>query len=232
LLTPNDNVQTLLQALSQEDQARLTHFAAKRLCHFGVRTHDAEDLFQQAMYAILSGGRQPAPRDLATQEAFKNYIRGVINSVSEGWSRAQHRTHHCSLDLIGDTLESPTENHGLKDIKIQIFARMRQLAPERLSPTIDAWEQSPDGRVPVITSRKHSAAVNALARQAAKEILTQEERELRGKRIAVEEAPPGDVVGKSRGTSRRVVRPSSHRSAREAQESPAAPSLHPADSDS
>jgi hypothetical protein len=159
----------------------LTHFALRRLAHFGLDLQRYEDLFQTALCAVLRGidgeageGRTPNQRDLESANTFKNYIRGVINSIAEGWARTHHTQRqwdHCSLELVQETLAAPQESQiEFRDIKRELFTRLRQRASTRLLPTIDAWEESPDGRIPCVTSRKHVCAVKRLAQHIAREL--------------------------------------------------------------
>ena len=119
-------------------------------------------------------GRKPNPGDLLSKDTFLNYVRGVINSIVEGWwrtSKTQHRKKHFSLDLIQDYLAAPKDSQvEFADLVAELFTRLRQLAPARLLPTIDAWEKAPDGKVPCVTSRKHAAAVKRLAQQIARDL--------------------------------------------------------------
>ena len=90
----------------------------------------------------------------------------MINSIVEGWARTHHRNGHCSLDVIQDIVAAPEAAQvEYQDLIVQLFTRLRQRAPARLLPTIDAWEQSPDGRIPCVTTRKHVCAVRRLAQQ-------------------------------------------------------------------
>jgi hypothetical protein len=120
------------------------------LVHFGLPSNRDEDLYQQALYVVLKGiagqgGRNPGQEDVETKDAFRNYIRGVINSIAEGWARTHHRNGHSSLDLIQDIVAA-TESAQVEyqDLIVQLFTRLRQRAPARLLPTIDVWERSPD----------------------------------------------------------------------------------------
>jgi hypothetical protein len=147
------------------------------MAKFGLDFQIADDLFNQAMCTVLRGmedgdaGRKPNPEDLLSKDTFLNYLRGVINSVVEGWWRAdrtRHRKDHCSLDLIQDYLAAPRDTQvEFADLNTQLFTQLRQRAHARLLPTINEWEQAPDGKIPCVTSRKHTAAVKLLARQIA-----------------------------------------------------------------
>ncbi len=96
-------------------------------------------------------GRNPGPEDLQTKDTFRNYIRSVINSIVEGWARTHHRNGHCSLDVIQDIVAAPEAAQiEYQELLAQLFVRLRQRAPARLLPTIEAWEQSPDGRIAMI----------------------------------------------------------------------------------
>lgn len=158
----------------------MIHFAERRLAHFGLDTQNGSDLFQQSIYAILqgitgSGGRNPNTADLANRAAFQNYLRGVINSIAEGWARTFRREgkNTCSFDLITDGFADSAntrENVEFTDLKTQLFTRLRERAPARLLPTIDAWEKMPDGRIPRVTSRKHVCSVRQLAKQIVIEL--------------------------------------------------------------
>jgi len=162
-----------LQSLTADERAQLTSFAQRRLVHFGLPANRDEDLYQQALYVVLKGiagqgGRNPGHEDVKTKDTFRNYIRGVINSIAEGWARTHHRNGHCSLDLIQDIVAAKEAAQvEYQDLIAQLFTRLRQRAPARLLPTIDAWERSPDGRIPCVTTRKHVCAVRRLARQIA-----------------------------------------------------------------
>ena len=160
----------------------MIHFAQRRLAHFGLSNdldNDANDLFQQAIYAVLKGldgkeGRKPNPQDVENEVSFQNYLRGVINSIAEGWARTYHREHkneHCSLDLIQESIADVPDGHiEYQDLKIQLFSRLRRQVPARLLSTVDAWEKAPDGRIPCVVSRKHVGAVRRIAQQIARDL--------------------------------------------------------------
>ena len=158
----------------------MTHFAERRLAHFGLDLQSSNDLVQQAIFAILrgisgNGGRNPNPADLENRAAFQNYLRGVISSVAEGWARTHRREgkNTYAFDLIQESFTDPVntqENLEFSDLKTELFSRLRERAPDRLLPTIDAWEKMPDGRIPCITSRKHVCSVRQLAKEIVLEL--------------------------------------------------------------
>ena len=165
--------------LTAAEQAYLTHFAKRRLAHFGLDFQLADDLYHQVIYAVLRGvedetGRKPNPQNLRSKKKFIEYLKGVVNSIVEGWwrtSRTQHKRDHCSFQLVEEFLVVPQKAPiEFQDLQSQLFTRLRQQAHARLLPTINAWEQAPDGLVPCVTSRKHTAAVKVLARQIAQEL--------------------------------------------------------------
>ena len=96
--------------------------------------HRDEDLYQQALYVVLKGiagqgGRNPGHEDVKTKDTFRNYIRGVINSIAEGWARTHHRNGHCSLDLIQDIVAAKEAAQvEYQDLIAQLFTRLRQRA--------------------------------------------------------------------------------------------------------
>jgi len=151
------------------------------LAHFGLNVEDADDLFQQAVYAILhgtkgngEGGRTPRPLDLQNEVVFSNYLRGVISSIAEGWARTYRRETRVtySLEILQEILADPTNTRNIveyEDLKRRLFEVMRELAGDqsKLLPTINAWEKDPHGRIPCVTSRKHVLAVRRLAQEAA-----------------------------------------------------------------
>jgi hypothetical protein len=167
----------LLQSITTKELAKLTRFAERRLTHFGANIEDANDLFQQAIYAILHGingrgGRIPRPTDLANRDAFQNYLRGAISSIAEGWSRIHHRVAKRTSSLT--TLEpvlfgsaNTGDNVEFADLIAQLFSQLRKRAQPHLLPTIDAWEKAPDGCIPCVTSHKHVYCVRRLAQQIA-----------------------------------------------------------------
>ncbi|MGA2659369.1 MAG: hypothetical protein ABSH34_17835 [Verrucomicrobiota bacterium] len=188
----------LIQSLTDEERARLTRFAERRLGHFGLRDREPKELFHQAICSVLrglsgDGGRRPNPRDMAGRDSGLNYLRGAINSVAEGWACTFYSEdeNNCSLDALPEFL--PAAADTLKSVEYadfvaELFKRLRQRAPARLLPTIDAWEKPPDGRIPIVTSRKHTAAVRRLARQIAIEL---------GISPPKTKKPPGDAPGGS-----------------------------------
>ena len=168
---------SFLNALTADERNHLVFFAQQRLAFFGLPTDLSDDLYQQSTVGVISGTRHPRAQDLASQDAFLNYMRGVINSVAEGWSRKEcsvtkeYRSNHCSLDVIQDMVAKPeADPQGFKDLRETLFRRLRAEAPARLLPTIDAWEQCPDDRIPCITNRKHVYLVRQLAQKIAREL--------------------------------------------------------------
>jgi len=166
-----------LNALTADERNQLVFFAQRRLAFFGLPTELSEDLYQQSTIGVIGGTRHPREQDLASQEAFLNYMRGIINSVAEGWSRREcsvtkeYRSNHCSLDVIQDMVAKPdADPQGFKDLRETLFRRLREEAPARLLPTIDAWEQCPDDRIPCVTGRKHVYLVRQLAQKIARKL--------------------------------------------------------------
>jgi hypothetical protein len=170
----------LLESLTKDERTQLISFAKGRLAHFGIPTIRDEDLYQQSVCAVLRGiqgskerksGRNPRPQDTASKEAFIQYLRGVINSIAEGWARIEYRNPHCSLDVVQAVIAAPKDVEAdFREMKAMIFSRMRTAAHARLIPTIDAWEQAPDGRIPCVTSRKHVFAVRKLSQKIARDL--------------------------------------------------------------
>ena len=170
-------IQAVVAAITPEERAQLTQFARHRLAHFGMNLGEADDLYQHSISAVLTGGakkrgRKPNSADLANRAAFQNYLRGVINSVVEGWARRHHRvtkrTHPLHpLESVLPTSPATWTQIEFTDMQAQLFGRLRKLAPARLLPTIDAWQKAPDERIPCITSRKHVCSVRQLAQQIA-----------------------------------------------------------------
>lgn len=173
---PN-GIQAVVAAIIPAERAQLIQFARRRLDHFGMNAGEADDLYQQAICAVLNGGakkrgRKPNAADLATRGAFQNYLRGVINSVAEGWARKHHRVTKRTYPLhpMESVLPSSPGTWArieFTDLQAQLFGRLRQLAPARLLPTIEAWQRAPDERIPCVTGRKHVCSVRRLAQQIA-----------------------------------------------------------------
>ena len=187
--TPRD-VLSRLESVTPKERLNLVYFAQSRLAHYGLPKDDSEDLYHQALASVMRGvnghlltkepmehsraskGRTPKPQDLASTEQFLNYLRGAINSIAEGWARTKfHKPDICSLNDMQESIttaeHNQTEFHDLRDT---LFRRMRKVAHARLHPTIDAWEQAPDGRIPCVTSRKHVFAVRQLSQKIALEL--------------------------------------------------------------
>ena len=167
---------------SAEAQMDLILFSRRRLAHYGMSNdleNEANDLLQQAICVVLKGidgkdGRKPSDEDVESKEAFQNYMRGVINSIVEGWARTYHRERrysHQSMDAIQEFFADVKHNQiEYQDLKEQLFTRLRRQIPGRLLQTVEAWERAPDGNIPCVVSRKHVCAVRKMAQQIAREL--------------------------------------------------------------
>jgi hypothetical protein len=186
--SPNGECWELLNSITNEERAQLIHFSQCRIAHFGLTKIQAEELYQQALCSIIQGihreeddkskrkGRKPRPIDVQSRANFLNYVRGAINSIAEGWARLRKTGHHCSLnhcslDVIQDVVSAPADTSvEFRELKSSLFSALRKRAPSRLLPTIEAWEQLPDGCIPCVTGRKHVIAVRKLAQKIARQL--------------------------------------------------------------
>jgi len=118
----------------------------------------AKDVVARALERIVvgledkSGGRRPKQEEIANDEAWLNYLRGVANSVLEGWVRRRNRkpaeqaepyeeSDSSKEALLTDQAPTPDRHAELEDFRRAFFEAVRPMAPEHLIPVIDAWEQ-------------------------------------------------------------------------------------------
>ena len=154
--------QQRVDSITPEMLRRLTDFAYCRLIANELPTSFAEDLPQVAVHSLLNNNRNPRPEDLATDEAFENYLRGIISSKAEAM---RHRTKFEPLpefekpelhkDLAIST-DDPASNVAEAELKAILFRELRKWASPRHLPTIAEWEKVYDhsDRIPAIKGRR------------------------------------------------------------------------------
>jgi hypothetical protein len=150
-----------LDEITVADMAGLTRFAQWRLDYCKSARTSAEDAVQSAFESLLlaveSGrGRTPRLDDLVDHKAFLRYLRGVVSSKIEGFTRSPGRW--IPFDELGMPSRdmSPAQNAELADLKLGLFSGLRQWADPRHLPTIAAWEQvfTESDRIPAIRGRR------------------------------------------------------------------------------
>lgn len=177
----------ITQRLSElaENSIPLQKFAEGRLARLPMDSALAEDLVQRAFLSVIMGletnqGRKPNAHEVASPEAFLNYMKGVVTSLLDGMLR--QREFHCfHLPLEEEDNDLGKSDWGMElgapeavrsqahlaDLKQQLFPRLRSQAHWTLWPTIDAWEQCFEfsDRVPDVAGRhrKYVMEVRKLA---------------------------------------------------------------------
>lgn len=141
----------------------LTLYARCRLVRIGLSADDGEDIVQDAICAVLSGGRRPRPTDLVDQSAFRLYLQGIIRSLVEGLSRRRYVEKRLLLPdgydaefdaaalRFGLPPPSPDAQVGVTLFAQDFFLRLKTESPKHLLPLIKAWadEFSWLGQIPL-----------------------------------------------------------------------------------
>lgn len=173
--------------LSETHFNHLVRFAGRRLGRLGRRGGEAADLVQAALLSVLEGvgdpgrGRRPRPEDLADPATFLNYLRGVIASKAEAWTR-QPNPEFLELQAALHIPSAAPPPDGLadwSDFKREFFRRLRQRSPARLQSTVAAWESVflEADRIPAANgNRKHAHQVRLLARQMLRQMAPPREK--------------------------------------------------------
>ncbi len=179
--------EALLRQTTEEDIAKLTKFAESRLIALGLSPGSGEDVVQRAFESILRGletdqeGRRPRLKDVQSKEAFANYLRGAVASKAEAMtrrreSRRDHETYgDNSVELAGNSNDSPAHEVEIADLAAQLFLRRRQGAPAKLIETIEAWQSvyPYTDRIPAVRGqRKLVGEVRCLAQQVLRELIS------------------------------------------------------------
>ena len=169
-----------LSRLSQANLAALTRFSAFRLCRVGLNALNAEDVVQDTLLAVLRGlespkeGRHPRTADLASDEAFMDYLRGIIGSlVASQRDWCQHRFLHQPLEQDPEAcalieLRDPYRDLEWGDLQKQLFIALDKTVPVRLRDLVSNWSQGWQecDRIPV--SGRHRGCRAELRKTAAK----------------------------------------------------------------
>lgn len=146
--------------VTRADLADLTRFAQWCL-DSRSSSASAEDAVQSAFESVLAAietnrGRTPRLCDLESREAFLRYLRGVVSSKIEGFTRSPGRW--IPFDELGMPSRdmTPAQNAELTDLKLGLFSGLRERAHPRHLPTIAAWEDAfaHSDRIPSILGRR------------------------------------------------------------------------------
>jgi hypothetical protein len=183
----------LLHSLGNDgNYDRLLAYSASRLARIGLHSDLAADLVHDAVQGVLLGlegqdGRHPRGEDLQDMRSFLAYLQQVIQSLATNIGRHQRCLRFTSLAALGDaawSLEKPLEvelmgpahpehNAEFRDLRRELFSRLRQRAPARLRRMINAWHKDffwEDTIQLRGAHRQHRAELRALARQILREI--------------------------------------------------------------
>lgn len=176
--------------LTGADLKSFEEFADRRMDWLPRARVSAEDIVQKALLSIIRGatpgakGRLPQRVSVITKQAFMHYVRSVINSVIDATKRKRellfiHETINWDKDsesqepvIILRALTNPDGDPSLVDLKIELFARLRDNAPAQLEPTIAEWEKTFfwATHVPVPQKRQHQDEVRRLAMRILQKI--------------------------------------------------------------
>ncbi len=179
-----------LNLLNVTDLKRLSDYAGRRMDWLPRAHFSAEDAVQKALHAIVRGtrkggaGRRPRLENVQTKEAFLFYVQSAINSVVEAMKRKRellfiHETIHRDKDaeeeqriIVLTALANADEDVDMIDLKTELFARLRIIAPAKLLPTIAEWERTFfwATQVPFKKKARYRLEVRKLAVRVLKEI--------------------------------------------------------------
>jgi len=169
-----------LSCVSKEELKHLRGFAKDCLERFRLPTTFTDDLTSKAIAAVVQGlsdsgrGRRPRPDNLATHDAFLNFLRGAVASTVEGFARGEYRHPKVAVDVVSLASHRswPDLDIYLVDLRNELFARLRQQVPHSCQQTLDAWEESFfwSDQIPRVPSPNHSRVVRLLAREILDEL--------------------------------------------------------------
>lgn len=166
-LAPTELVMARLQELTRSKIAELSRFAQWRLDSYHVTDSSGEDIAQSCFMSILGGDRKPRMIDVMDADAFQQYLHWMIKSKVEAAGRRQSLNLIPLDDDIPQVDGSPASAAIMADLKLHLFAELKEQAPRRLQPTIGAWEGEffQADRIPAINGyRKYACEVRELAR--------------------------------------------------------------------
>jgi hypothetical protein len=148
-----------LHAVTREMLDRLSRFSLGRLIALKLPELFADDLPQEAIKDILQGRRKPEAENLATLEAWEDYLRSIINSKTSAMAR------RIRFDPLpeNDTLPSssapnPVQEANQSDLKETFFKLLKQRVAPTDRPTVARWEETFEhtDRIPVLNGKRKS----------------------------------------------------------------------------
>jgi hypothetical protein len=194
-LTPESRkaCEARLQEIREDDIAGLKNFAEYRLMSLGRSSDEGEDIVQFALAAVVQGlesedlGRRPRLQDVVDKRAFILYLQGIIVSRIQCETKSRRiKAYHQHTPIAEDAgqaargegvvLRAPTptaaEQAALNDFQSELFARLRQRAPQRLRATLEEWEKvfQDSDAIPSPSFRKYRVELRGLAREVLEEI--------------------------------------------------------------
>lgn len=178
-----------LEQLAPSDLRDLATFAKGRLHVLPQSFISADDAVQKTLLHIIRGAqrttppRRPTIGQVQDKAAFLKYVKSGISAViaSAERKRALMPVHEPILEvdsaMEGERLYAiaqidPENSATLRDLKNEIFSRLRRYAPPRLLPTINEWERTFfwTNRMPRQGSRSRRTQVRMLSMQVLKEM--------------------------------------------------------------
>lgn len=178
-----------LNQLTNDDLHDLAKFADRRLDWVPRSQISPEDAVHKALHSIIRGtlkfkeARRPRMENLRTKGSFLHYVRSSINSVIEAAKRkrelwAIHESIHRekeedeNMTVVMAAIPGAEEDTNMVDLKNELFARLRAIAPSRLIPSIDEWEETFfwTSNIPFKRKRDYRFQVRRLAMRVLKEI--------------------------------------------------------------
>jgi hypothetical protein len=148
-----------LQSITREMLDRLNHFSLGRLIALYLPELFIEDLPQAAIRDILRKKRKPKAKNLASAEAWEDYLRSIINSKAEAMAR-RIRFEALPED---DTLSSPSapnpvEEVNQADLKKTFFKLLKKTVAPSDQSTVEKWEETFEhtDRIPVLNGKRKS----------------------------------------------------------------------------
>ncbi len=133
-----------------------------------------EVLPQASIEDLLAGRRRPRLEDLSDQDAFEDYLRGIISSKAEARSRQVRCEARPEQDTIASS-DSPCPSHSAHqaDLKAAFFTLLRKKTALRDQATVADWEDTFEDTdsAPVFEGdRKSTRRVRRAARRVVREL--------------------------------------------------------------
>ncbi|MDR3409977.1 MAG: hypothetical protein P4L87_03365 [Formivibrio sp.] len=160
-------IHTQVHKITGDTWIKLSKYAYNRLKPIKcLSTAQAEDVVQEALIAVITGERNPLPHNVADNDAFTKYLRGVVKSKIFALKeharkiRFDEMPEPSECDIPSLSAENPFESVAIGELKEELFAYLKANMPARHQETIEAWRNvfEESDRIPAIKGRRKYVA--------------------------------------------------------------------------